>query len=94
MQIVAVLIRVWWWISVPYSLGMLAVLLVSQQTAGYLIHDLPPLGVIFWVTLRSSMVWAVVVAIMLAMRYIARGAVNLSMLLMAVIVGVAGVMAR
>jgi len=70
---------------VPYSLCLVILLLLSQRTAGYIIHDLPPFGLIFWALLRSSVLWSIVAAILLMTRNLSRTTSNLVMFFLAVI---------
>jgi hypothetical protein len=58
-------IALWWWISVPYSLLIFSLLTFSESKGGYLIHDLPFFGLLFWALLRSSIAWTAVTAILL-----------------------------
>ena len=73
------LMKTWWWVSVPYSLIVIGLLTFSENTGAYLIHAVPPLGLLFWALLRSSIAWTAVSTIMLITRSIPRTIGNILM---------------
>src|SRR5579864_486114 len=56
------LMKVWWWISVPYSIAfaVLAFLLNSW----YVTHVLTPFFVLSWATALSSALWSLIALLM------------------------------
>jgi len=54
----------------PFTSIILGLTAVPSSPGGYLIHDVFPLGLVFWATLRGSILWTVATGIILLARSI------------------------
>ncbi len=82
------LVHVWWWISVPYSLLMVSLLLFSESNGAYLIHSYIVVGLLYWALLRCSVLWTAIAAVTLWKRSIRRTLQNTTMFILGLMVTV------
>lgn len=78
--------KVWWWIAVPYTLIMIGFLKVLRPSPGYMAHELYPLTNVFWILLPSSVVWTLVSAWAFFRRSTGRSSIDKTMLALGVII--------
>ena len=71
---------------------MISLLTFSESQGGYLIHDVPFFGLLFWALVRSSCAWTAVTAILLIAGAVPRSAGELTKLGLGTVVCIVVVM--